>query len=94
MHIAQFGIPGGILPFGGAIFRALRNLAGGNAMRFLLTAEESGAAETLRIGLVQEVVPAGQRLDRAVAIACPVAARERPPAYPRRWNVILVVPSG
>ena len=30
-------------------------------MRFLLTAEEFGAAEALRIGLVQEVVPAGAR---------------------------------
>ena len=36
--------------FGRAIFRALRNLAGGNAMRFLLTAEVSGAAEAPRIG--------------------------------------------
>jgi enoyl-CoA hydratase/carnithine racemase len=27
-------------------------------MRFVLTAEEFGAAEALRIGLVQEVVPA------------------------------------
>ena len=44
--------------FGRAIFRALRNLAGGNAMRFLLTAEVSGAAEAVRIGPAQEVVPA------------------------------------
>ena len=34
-------------------------------MRFLLTAEEFGAAEALRIGLVQEVVPAGAHLQRA-----------------------------
>ena len=75
IHIVQFGISRGILPFGGAIFQALRNLAGGKAMLFLLTAEESGAAATLRIGPVQEVVPAGQQLDSAVAIACPVAAQ-------------------
>ena len=63
----------------------------------------SGATEALRVGLVQEVVPAGQQLDRAVAIACAVAAQalgypaqpqEWPPAYPSRWNVTLVVPSG
>jgi enoyl-CoA hydratase len=42
---------------------------------FLLTAEEFGATEAPRIGLVQEVVPAGQELDRAVAVVCAVAAR-------------------
>lgn len=35
-------------------------------MRFLLTAEEFGAAEVLRIGLVQEVVPAGAHVQRAL----------------------------
>jgi enoyl-CoA hydratase len=49
----------GIMPYGGATFRAPAQLGWGNAMRFLLTAEEFGAAEALRIGLVQEVVPAG-----------------------------------
>jgi len=50
-------------------------VASGDAVRwFLLTAEEFGATEALRIGLVQEVVPAGQQLDRAVAIVCAVAA--------------------
>ena len=44
-------------------------------MWFLLTAEELGSTEALRIGLVQEVVPASQQLDRAVAIACAVASQ-------------------
>jgi len=35
----------------------------------LLTAEEFGAAEALRIGLVQEVVPAGAHIGRAREIA-------------------------
>ena len=38
-------------------------------MRFLLTAEEFGAAEALRIGLVQEVVPAGAHVLRAADLA-------------------------
>ena len=38
-------------------------------MRFLLTAEEFGAAEALRIGLVQEVVPAGAHVPRAADLA-------------------------
>src|SRR4051812_13473923 len=75
VRFRQLEIGRGILPFGGATVRAPRQLGWGNAMRFLLTAEEFGAAEALRIGLVQEVVPAGQQLDRAVAIAEVIAAQ-------------------
>jgi enoyl-CoA hydratase/carnithine racemase len=42
-------------------------------MRFLLTAEEFGAAEAYRIGLVQEVVPVGRQLERAKEIATLIA---------------------
>lgn len=59
----------GIMPFGGATFRAPAQLGWGNAMRFLLTAEEFGAAEALRIGLVQEVLPAGAHVQRAADLA-------------------------
>ena len=59
VRFRQLEIGRGIVPFGGATFRAPAQLGWGNAMRFLLTAEEFGAAEALRIGLVQEVVPAG-----------------------------------
>ena len=65
----------GILSFGGATFRAPTRLGWGNAMRFLLTGEEFGAAEALRIGLVQEVVAADALLARAVAIAETIAAQ-------------------
>jgi enoyl-CoA hydratase len=44
-------------------------------MRFLLTGEEFGANEALRIGLVQEVVPPGQAADRAKALAALIAAQ-------------------
>ena len=69
VRFRQLEIGRGILPFGGATFRAPAQLGWGNAMRFLLTAEEFGADEAHRIGLVQEVVPAGQHVDRAQQIA-------------------------
>jgi enoyl-CoA hydratase len=72
---AQLEIARGIFPFGGATFRAPAQLGWGNAMRFLLTAEPFGAAEALRIGLVQEVTPRDQLFDRAVAIADKIAAQ-------------------
>lgn len=73
VRFRQLEIGRGILPFGGATFRAPAQLGWGNAMRFLLTAEELGAAEALRIGLVQEVVPKGQHVARARAIATTIA---------------------
>ena len=42
-------------------------------MYHLLTADEFDAAEAYRIGLVQEVVPAGSQLDRAIEIAEQIA---------------------
>ena len=38
-------------------------------MYHLLTSDEFDAAEAYRIGLVQEVVPAGTQLDRAIELA-------------------------
>jgi hypothetical protein len=42
---------------------------------YLLTGDEFDAQEALRLGLVQEVVPVGQQLERAVAIAETIAAQ-------------------
>jgi enoyl-CoA hydratase len=77
VRFRQLEIGRGIVPFGGATFRAPAQLGWGNAMRFLLTAEELGAAEALRIGLVQEVVAKGEHVTRARAIA-QVIAKQAP----------------
>jgi enoyl-CoA hydratase/carnithine racemase len=68
-RFAQIEIKRGIFPFGGATIRFPQVAGWGNAMRWLLTGDEFDAAEAYRIGLVQEVVPVGQQLERAVAIA-------------------------
>ncbi|MFC4003303.1 crotonase/enoyl-CoA hydratase family protein [Prauserella oleivorans] len=75
VRFRQLEIGRGIIPFGGATLRAPAQLGWGNAMRFLLTGEEFGAAEAHRIGLVQEVVPAGTQLQRAAEIARVIAAQ-------------------
>jgi enoyl-CoA hydratase/carnithine racemase len=71
----QLEVGRGILPFGGATLRAQASLGWGNAMRFLLTGEEFGAQEALRIGLVQEVVDPGDQLARALEVAELIAAQ-------------------
>ncbi len=75
VRFRQLEVGRGIAPFGGATLRAPAQLGWGNAMRFLLTGEEFGAVTALRIGLVQEVVPAGTQLTRAVEIARLIAAQ-------------------
>jgi enoyl-CoA hydratase len=59
----------GIAPLGGAHFRFLSRTGWGNAMYHLMLCDEFGAQRALQIGLVQEVVPAGQQIDRAIEIA-------------------------
>jgi len=74
-RFAQIEIKRGIFPFGGATFRMPQAFGWGNAMRYLLTGDEFDAAEAHRLGLVQEVVPVGRQLDRALALAETVAAQ-------------------
>jgi len=74
-RFAQLEIARGLYPLGGATFRLVREAGWGNAMRYLLTAEEFGAAEALRLGLVQEVTEPGRPLERALAIAERIAAQ-------------------
>jgi len=64
----------GIAPLGGAHFRFLTRAGWGNAMYHLMLCDEFGADEAYRIGLVQEVVPAGQQVERAMQIARAIAA--------------------
>src|SRR5262249_24583392 len=59
----------GIMATGGATFRFVERDGWGNAMYHLLVLDEFDAAEARRCGLVQEVVPAGTQLTRALALA-------------------------
>jgi enoyl-CoA hydratase len=61
------------MPTGGATVRMVERAGWGNAQRYLLTGDEFGAAEALRLGVVQEVAPAGQQKTRAMEIAASIA---------------------
>lgn len=65
---AQFGLTEarvGRIPLDGGVFQLIRRVPHHQAMGLLLTGRRASAAEMLRIGLVNEVVPADQ-LDEAV----------------------------
>ena len=74
-RFGQIEVARGILPFGGATIRFPRAVGWGNAMRWILTGDMFDAAEALRIGLVQEVVPDGTAFDRALELAGRIAAQ-------------------
>jgi len=59
----------GLAPLGGATVRYVQRAGWGNAMYHLLRADEFGAEEAYRIGLVQEVVEPGRQRDRAIELA-------------------------
>jgi len=71
----QVEVARAILPFGGATIRFPRAVGWGNAMRWILTGDMFDAAEALRIGLVQEVVPHGQQFERALELAQRIAGQ-------------------
>ena len=74
---ARFGLPEvkwAIYPFGGATAKLVQQIGYVHAMKLLLTAEMIEAEEALRIGLINEIVPAAELLERALAIARTIAA--------------------
>jgi enoyl-CoA hydratase len=75
---AQLEVQRGIYPFAGATIRMPREAGWGNAMKHLLTGDPFDAAEAHRMGLVQEVVPAGTQLDRATELAERIATAAAP----------------
>jgi enoyl-CoA hydratase len=64
----------GIAPLGGAHFRYLSRAGWGDAMYHLLLCDEFDSARAYKIGFVQEVVAAGQQIERAMEIAQLIAA--------------------
>jgi enoyl-CoA hydratase/carnithine racemase len=69
LRMCQLEPKRGLAPLGGATVRYVQRAGWGNAMYHLLLADEFGADEAYRIGLVQEVVAPGEQRDRAIELA-------------------------
>jgi enoyl-CoA hydratase/carnithine racemase len=68
-RFSQLEVKRGIMPGCGATFRMAQRAGWGNAMQVLLTGDEFSAQDALRFNFVQEVVPVGRELTRALELA-------------------------
>jgi enoyl-CoA hydratase/carnithine racemase len=93
-RFSQLEVRRGIMATGGATLRMAERAGLGNAMLHLLTGDEFGAAEALRLNFVQKVVPAGQQLEEAVRIAETIAAQAPQAVVATRLNALKAVERG
>lgn len=77
----------GIIPGGGGTQRLPRLVGLGNAFKLLYTGDPVDAAEALRIGLVDEVVPATELMSRVRALAEKIASKSPVALELIKWAV-------
>ena len=93
-RFAQQEVARGIMPTCGATIRLPQRAGWGQAMKILLTGDEFTAQEALAMGLVQEVVPAGQEFARAWHYAQRIAAQAPLAVQATLENARLALGSG
>lgn len=93
-RFSQLEVKRGIMATGGATLRMAERAGLGNAMLHLLTGDEFGSAEALRLNFVQKVVPAGQELDEAIRIAQAIAEQAPLAVVATRLNALKAVEHG
>jgi enoyl-CoA hydratase/carnithine racemase len=93
-RFSQLEVKRGIMPGAGGSFRFVERAGWGNAMRYLLTGDEFGADEALRMGFVQQVVAPGEEFDAALAIAERIAAQAPLAVRATRQNALRSLEHG
>jgi enoyl-CoA hydratase/carnithine racemase len=73
-RFSQLEVLRGVMATGGGTIRITERAGLSNALLYLLTGDSFDAADALRMGLVQKLVPAGTQFDEALAIARRIAA--------------------
>jgi enoyl-CoA hydratase/carnithine racemase len=93
-RFSQLEVLRGIMPTGGGTLRIAERAGLGNALLYLLTGDEFGSQDALRMGLVQKVVARGTQFDEALAIARRVAAAAPLAVRATRANALLASEQG
>jgi enoyl-CoA hydratase/carnithine racemase len=71
-RFSQLEVGRGVMAVGGATVRMTERAGWGNAMRVLLTSCEFTPEDALRYNFIQEIVPAGRELERALELAADI----------------------
>ena len=94
VRMSQIEVKRGIMATGGPTIRMVERAGWGNAMRWLLTGEEWGAEEALRMNIVTQVVPPEEVIETAVDIARRIAAAAPLAVLATRRNAMLALEQG
>ena len=94
VRMNQIEVKRGIMATGGPTVRLVERAGWGAAMRWLLTGEEWGAEEALRMNVVTEIVPPEALVERAVDIARRIAAAAPLAVLATRRNARLALEQG
>jgi enoyl-CoA hydratase len=93
-RFSQLEVKRGIMATGGATLRMAERAGLGNALLHLLTGDEFGSAEALRLNFVQKVVPTDNLLEEALAIAQAIAELAPLAVLATRRNARLAIEQG
>lgn len=93
-RFSQLEVRRGIMATGGATLRMAERAGLGNALLHLLTGDEFGATEALRLNFVQQVVPSGQEFNQALRLAEAIAAQAPLAVEATRLNALKAVEHG
>ncbi len=93
-RFSQLEVQRGIMPTGGATIRMAQRAGWGHAMRYLLTGDEFDSATALHLHWVQQVVPAGEQLQQAMAWAEKIAAQAPLAVVATRQNALIALEQG
>ena len=93
-RFSQMEVQRCIMATGGATLRMAERAGTGNALLHLLTADVFDSAEALRCHFVQQVVPAAELLDNALALARRIAAQAPAAVVATRLNVLKAIELG
>ena len=93
-RFSQLEVARGIMATGGATLRMAERAGLGNALLHLLSGDEFGSAEALRLNFVQKVVPAGQQLAEALKIAQAIAEQAPQAVVATRQNALKALEQG
>lgn len=94
VRMNQIEVLRGIMATGGPTIRMVERAGWGNAMRWLLTGDEFGAEDALRMNLITQIVPPDQVVETTLDIANRIARAAPLAVMATRRNALIALEQG